>query len=318
MPNIQVTISVIIVNWNAGRRLRDCILSIGLVKHNGFTLSEVVVVDNASTDDSLNCIDELKVPVTIIHNIENRGFAAACNQGAAVAASSEYLLFLNPDTLLYQNSLSLPIAFMEREENSMIGICGVNLIDKHGLSTTSCARFPSVRTYIGEATGLSKLLPTTFPPRLMDAFEFKSSGVVDQIIGAFFMIRGELFRTLKGFDERFFVYFEEVDLSLRAKKLGYGSYLLTEVAAYHEGGGCSSSVKATRLFYSLRSRLQYGSKHLSAQGNLALIIITIFLEFGSRIISALLVRRFCQLKVTIRAYQKLFMHFLLGREMNGN
>lgn len=317
MHNIQATISVIIVNWNAGSLLRDCISSIGLAKHDGFALSEVVVVDNASTDDSLNGIDQLKVPVTIIRNRENRGFAAACNQAAAVT-SCDYLLFLNPDTLLYQNSLSLPISFMEREENSMIGICGVNLIDKHGISSTSCARFPSVRTYFGQATGLSKLFPNAFPTHLMNAFEFKGTPVIDQIIGAFFMIRGELFRTLKGFDERFFVYFEEVDLSLRAKKLGYSSYLLTQAIAFHEGGGCSRPVKATRLFYSLRSRLQYGSKHFSLQGNLALIIITVFLEFGSRIIFSLITRRFYQLKVTLCAYQKLFIHFILGRKINDN
>src|SRR3972149_1193111 len=78
----------------------------------------------------------------------------------------------------------------------------------------------------------------------------------------------------QAFDDLFFVYYEEVDFSFRAYKLGYSSYLLTEATAFHKGGGCTDAVKATRLFYSLRSRLQYGRKHFSAVTNLALMIIT--------------------------------------------
>lgn len=316
MDSAGPTASVIIVNWNAGCRLRECISSIGLAKQDGFTLSEVVVVDNASTDNSLDGIDQMDVPVTVIRNRENRGFAAACNQGAA-RVSDDFLLFLNPDTILCDDSLSLPIAFMKRERNSFIGICGIRLLDKRGIFSTCCARFPSARTYFGEATGLSKLFPSSLPPHLMSAAECESSGIVDQVIGAFLMIRSELFRSLRGFDERFFVYFEEVDLSLRAKKLGYSSYLLTEATAYHEGGGCSDSARETRLFYSLRSRLQYGAKHFSAGHNLALAAITIFLELGSRVMTALLARRPRQLQETIRAYHKLLGH-ISDRAANGN
>jgi len=151
----------------------------------------------------------------------------------------------------------------------------------------------------------------------MSSVECEGGGVVELIIGAFFLVRGELFRNLKGFDERFFVYFEEVDFSLRAKRLGYSSYLLTEASAYHKGGGCSGSTKVTRLFYSLRSRLQYGDKHFSSVDKLALFVITIFLEFGSRTFAALLTRRSSQLKETISGYRKLFEN-LIGGFRNGN
>ncbi|OGT06795.1 MAG: hypothetical protein A2143_01450 [Gallionellales bacterium RBG_16_57_15] len=310
------SLSIVIVNWNAGQQLRDCISSIGRASHVGFVLSEVVVVDNGSADDSLARVDQLGVPVIVIRNSENKGFAAACNQGAAQAAG-DYLLFLNPDTVLFEDSLTRPIGFMERKENSSIGICGIKLLNEQGSYSTSCARFPSTRIFFGEATGLSKLIPRAFPRHLMTSAECGNSGVVDQIMGAFFLLRRDLFKMLNGFDERFFVYYEEVDFSFRAYKLGYSSYLLTEATAFHKGGGCTDAVKATRLFYSLRSRLQYGRKHFSAVTNLALMIITIFVEFGARVFAAVLVRSPSKIKETLSGYGKLFA-YLMGKGKNGN
>lgn len=309
-------LAIVIVNWNAGQQLRDCISSIGRASHVGFVLYEVVVVDNGSADDSLARVDQLGVPVNVIHNSENKGFAAACDQGAA-QAKGDYLLFLNPDTVLFEDSLTRPIEFMERKENSSIGICGIKLLDEQGSYSTSCARFPSTRIFFGAATGLSKLFPRVFPRHLMTGIECENGGVVDQVIGAFFLVRGELFKKLNGFDERFFVYFEEVDFSLRAKRLGYSSYLLTGATAFHKGGGCTDAVKATRLFYSLRSRLQYGKKHFSAAGHLGLMITTVFVEFGTRISAAVLALSPSQMRETLSGYGKLFK-YLLGREKNGN
>lgn len=309
-------LDIIIVNWNSGKQLYECIRSISNTEKNGLELGKVVVVDNASTDNSLSGIEDVKLPLYVIKNPTNRGFAAACNQGAEVC-TSDYLLFLNPDVRLFKDSLTKPVVFMERKENYSIGICGIKLLDEQGIFSTSCARFPSIRIYFGAATGLSKLFPKAFPKHLMSSVECEGGGVVDQIIGAFFVVRGELFRNLKGFDERFFVYFEEVDFSLRAKRFGYSSYLLTEASAYHKSGGCSGSVKATRLFYSLRSRLQYGDKHFSSVDKLTLFVITVFLEFGSRTFAALLMRRSSQLKETINGYRKLFEH-LIGGFRNGN
>lgn len=309
-------LDIIIVNWNLSRQLYECLYSVVTAEKYGFELDRVVVIDNASTDDSLSGLGKIKLPLYIIKNSTNRGFAAACNQGAK-ESKADYLLFLNPDTKLFTDSLTKPVDFMERKENHSIGICGIKLLDEQGIFSTSCARFPSIRIYFGAATGLSKLFPKAFPKHLMSSVECEGGGVVDQIIGAFFLVRGELFRNLKGFDERFFVYFEEVDFSLRAKRLGYSSYLLTKASAYHKGGGCSGSIKATRLFYSLRSRLQYGDKHFSSVDKLALFVITIFLEFGSRTFAALLTRRSSQLKETISGYRKLFEN-LIGGFRNGN
>ncbi len=299
------SLSIVIVNWNAGQQLRDCVSSIGKASHEGFILRDVVIVDNGSTDDSLGGIEQLGGTAKVIRNSINRGFGAACNQGAR-ETSSDYLLFLNPDTMLFDNSLSVPIAFMERNANRPIGICGIKLIDEGGQFSTSGARFPSIRIFFGAATGLSKFIPGIFPRHLLLAKECLESGVVDQVIGAFFLVRRSVYEELNGFDERFFVYFEEVDFALRAKKAGFDSYLLTEAGAYHKGGGCTDAVKATRLFYSLRSRLQYGKKHFSAAQNVALLLITFGIEFVARIAAAVLSFSSSQVQETIGGYGMLF------------
>jgi len=301
-------LSIIIVNWNAGQQLRDCISSIGPVKQDAFTLAEVVVVDNGSTDDSLAGVEQLGVSVRVIRNNENRGFGAACNQGASGAAG-DYLLFLNPDTRLFEDSLTKPISFMQKASNSGIGICGIQLVDEAGHASTSAARFPSLRVMAGKILGLSRLFPCVFPSHLMASADLRESGLVDQVIGAFFLIRKNVFDQCGGFDERFFVYFEEVDLSLRAKQLGYSSYLLSEVSAFHKGGGCSERVKAARLFYSLRSRILYARKHYSWMEFVALGLLT-GLELPLRLVQGVVRTSWSDIKNTFAAYMQLITYFV--------
>src|ERR1039457_3385206 len=113
------SLTIIIVNWNAGLQLKRCLNSIMLADKDGFMLSEVIVIDNGSKDDSLSGIDLLSIPVKVILNNSNHGFAAACNQGAKIAIGN-YFLFLNPDMQLFENSLSVPIYFMQRNENAEV------------------------------------------------------------------------------------------------------------------------------------------------------------------------------------------------------
>jgi len=304
----RALLSIIVVNWNAGSQLRECILSIERAKQDGFSFAEVVVVDNGSTDDSLDDIDQQGISVRVIRNQGNRGFAAACNQGAD-GATGDYLLFLNPDTRLYEASLTIPIDFMQRPSNSYIGICGIRMVDEKGNDSTSAARFPTLRVMAGKSLGLSKLFPNVFSTHLMAPNELRESGQVDQVIGAFFLIRKKVFDLCGGFDERFFVYFEEVDLSLRAKKLGYSSYFLSEASAYHKGGGCSERVKAARLFYSLRSRILYARKNWSRMEFVALILLT-GLELPLRLVQGLLRVSWSDINNTLAAYTRLVAYFV--------
>lgn len=306
---IANAVSIIIVNWNAGSQLAEAVSSIAQFHHD--LVEAVIIVDNASGDDSLAQVEGLKdlpFPLKIIRNPTNRGFAAACNQGAA-GASADYLLFLNPDTRLFEDSLPKPIDFMRQPGNSGIGICGIRLVDEEGKISTSAARFPTLRVMAGKITGLTKFFPSVFPAHLMSSSDLRESGFVDQVIGAFFLIRKNVFDCCGGFDERFFVYFEEVDLSLRAKQLGYSSFYLSEVSAFHKGGGCSERVKAARLFYSLRSRILYAQKHYSRMEFMCLVLLT-GLELPLRLVQGVARASWSDIKNTLAAYTQLISCFI--------
>ncbi len=294
-------LDIIIVNWNVGDHLRTCISSIGHAKSEGFILRNVIIVDNASTDDSLDGVDRLGVSVRIIRNTVNRGFAAACNQGAALAGS-EYLLFLNPDTYLFENSLTIPLHFMERAENINVGICGIQLIDEHGSECLSYAAFPDLGRFVVQAMGLDRIPGITGRKTGRQIPANLGVQPVDQVIGAFFIVHRAVYEQLKGFDEHFFVYFEEVDFSMRAHNNGWTSVCLTGAKCAHIGGGSSQQVKAARLFYSLRSRLLYGFKHFSLPSGFILLAVTLVPEFFSRIIFSLAHGAIKDLRDTVYGY----------------
>ncbi len=303
---------IIIVNWNAGGQLRRCLQSIAA--YGEPFVGRVVVVDNASTDGSIDAVADLDLPLEIIRNRENHGFARACNQGAALCDAS-YLLFLNPDTELYEDSLSVPLRFMEEEKNSKVGICGIQLVDKHGKVARTCARFPSFKRLIAESIGLNRLSIFAGAGMHMKDWSHDTSRQVDQVIGAFFLVRKGLFQELAGFDERFFVYFEEVDFSFRAKESGRKSWYLAGTSAFHEGGGTSRQVKVHRLFYSIRSRLLYSFKHLPSRQAWGILFSTFLIEPFTRTCYCLLKGEFQGVSNTIKAYRLLAteLHSILHR-----
>jgi GT2 family glycosyltransferase len=131
--------------------------------------------------------------------------------------------------------------------------------------------------------GLAHLKPDKFPGHVMSEWKHDESRDVDHVLGAFFLMRKQVFDDVHGFDERFFVYKEDLDLSLRAKKAGWRSHYLADVQAYHKGGGTSEQIKATRLFYSLRSRTQYSFKHFGWVSSTGLLATTLMLEPLARI-----------------------------------
>lgn len=298
-------LDVIIVNWNAGEQLYECVDSV--LQHGQSLVRRIIVVDNGSTDGSEKAIKDMP-GVELILAGENLGFAKACNVGAKKALS-DYLLFLNPDTLLYKDTLPLVLEFMDRPEKSGVGICGIRLVDESGVTATSAARFPTLSVMAGTILGLARLLPGLFPQHLMRPDELDKSKVVDQVIGAFFLIRKCVFDDCQGFDERFFVYFEEVDLSLRAKIKGYSSYFLSTATAYHKGGGCSEQVKASRLFYSLRSRVLFAQKHYDVVSYFFLIILTA-VELPLRLIRSVGRRSWTDAKNTLSAFRQLIVDFV--------
>lgn len=294
------SLTIIIVNWNAGHQLHDCISSIR--KYGVPYVTQTIVVDNSSTDGSEKTIQDIP-GVTVIFSGENLGFSKACNLGAQ-QAKSEYLLFLNPDAALYANSLPNALAFMQDPANAKVGICGVQLLDESGRLSRSCARFPSALGFVAHAGGLDRLFPRL--GHAMDEWDHAQTREVDQVIGAFFLVRRGVFDALGGFDERFFVYFEEVDFSRRARDAGWRSVYLADAQSFHAGGGTSNQIKARRLFYSLRSRLLYAFKHFSWVGAMLVMLATLLVEPLSRSALALLRWSWSGLKETWVAYGMLW------------
>ncbi|HEU0045930.1 glycosyltransferase family 2 protein [Sphingomonas sp.] len=282
-------VDVVIVNWNAGDQLATCLQS--LARFGDGLIRSVVVVDNGSTDGSA----DFEVPglsLRIIRAGENLGFGRACNLGAADAAAP-LLLFLNPDAAVLPDALSRAVAFMATPEADDIGVLGIQLIDEDGDVHHHSTDRASPRTMFTHAQRAVR-------------FDHLHSREVDHVIGAFYLIRTELFRSLGGFDERFFVYLEDVDLSARVQDAGWRVHYLAEARAFHRGGGTSDQVKAKRLFYALRSRVLYGFKHFSFASAVAVTAATLLAEPGLRLGRAVMRRSMREVHETLGAYGRLY------------
>jgi N-acetylglucosaminyl-diphospho-decaprenol L-rhamnosyltransferase len=279
----MVDLDLVIVNWNTGLQLRDCLQSILVtVASSDLNLSKCIVVDNASQDGSTEGLDGLPLPLMLIKNHENRGFSCACNQGAK-AGKSEYILFLNPDIRLIPNSLVKALQFMDDKGNEQIGILGIQLVDQNGIIQRSVARFPTPQSLFTQMLGLDRLWPRRFPSHFMSDWDHRVSKEVDQVEGAFYLVRREEFEALNGFDERFFMYFEDLDFAYRAKQAGWTSYYLADTQAFHQGGGATNQIKAKRLFYVLNSRVLYVAKHFGRTSAINILIATFLFEFWVRV-----------------------------------
>ena len=301
------TLGIVIVNWNSGDLLRECLATLPTAAARlpqACPLQRVVVVDNGSIDGSDSALSLPGLDLVVLRNRDNHGFAAACNQGAAHVVDAKLILFLNPDTRLFANSLALPVATMDAPEHARTGIVGIAMVDDSGKLVPSCARYPRAWHFASRALGLDRVWPRA--GHYMLEWDHAQTRQVDQVIGAFFMIRRELFEALAGFDERFFVYFEEVDLAWRARQAGWGSVFVAEARAYHKGGGTSSAVKDVRLFYSMRSRLQYGRKHFTLPEQLLLWAATFALEPISRAIHLAIGGRWREILEVAAAYAMLW------------
>ena len=298
------SLDIIIVNWNSGQQLHHCLNSMVNLSLINFKFNQITIVDNASSDNSIRELEIFELPLQLMQNEINRGFAAACNQGAC-NSTSDYLLFLNPDTRLSLDSLIRPLEFLSKPNNVSIGIVGIQLLDDSGRVSRSCARFPTPEGLFFNMLALDRFFPTLFSTHFMTEWDHSNNRYVDQIMGAFFLVRRSLFEQLGGFDERFFVYFEEVDFALRARKAGWRSYFLAEAQAYHKGGGTSEQVKATRLFYFLRSRTLYCYKHFNWLKASCLLIATLLIEPLARVAWGIACFSLSQVTETLKGYAKL-------------
>lgn len=244
-----MTLSIIIVNYNVKFFLEQCLHSVAAALRQ--IEGEVIVIDNHSTDESLAYLAPKFPAVRFITNPVNSGFGKACNLGLE-QATGRYILFLNPDTIIAEDCLDKSIRFMDAKEKC--GALGVKMVDGSGQFLKESKRaFPSPFTSLFKLFGLSRLFPhsKTFSRYHLGHLSKNENHEVDVLAGAYMMVRRHVLDEIGSFDESFFMYGEDVDLSYRIQQAGYKNFYLAETTIIHFKGESTKrgSLNYVRMFY---------------------------------------------------------------------
>ena len=242
-------LSIIIVNYNVKYFLEQCIYSVEIATFN--IAAQIIVIDNNSSDGSKEFFCNKFPNVQFIWNKKNVGFSKANNLGLA-EASGKYILFLNPDTLVAEDCFSKCINFYETHQH--IGALGIRMIDGSGQFLKESKRgFPSLFPSIFKLFGLSALFPKSkiFARYYLGNLSEYENHEVDVLSGAFMLIEKKVLDKIGGFDEDFFMYGEDIDLSYRIQNAGYKNYYFSESTIIHFKGESTKkgSLKYVQLFY---------------------------------------------------------------------
>lgn len=248
-----MNLSIIIVNYNVKYFLEQCLFSLRRACKG--IEAEVIVIDNRSSDGSIEYLRPKFPDVRFIKKESNIGFAKACNAGLQLA-TGKYILFLNPDTLVPEDCFPVCFSFFDRHDDC--GALGVKMVDGSGRFLKESKRsFPSPVTSLYKLIGLSRFFPRsrTFSKYHLGHLDDANNHEVDVLAGAFMMIRKEVLDETGGFDEMFFMYGEDVDLSYRIQKAGYRNYYVAETSIIHFKGESTrrGSLNYVRMFYKAMS-----------------------------------------------------------------
>jgi N-acetylglucosaminyl-diphospho-decaprenol L-rhamnosyltransferase len=252
-------LSIIIVNYNVKYFLEQCLYSV--TKASAGIDAEIFVIDNNSTDDSKGFFSDKFSSVKFIWNSENVGFAKANNQ-ALLLSKGKYILFLNPDTILPEDCFSKCISFLE--SNSQIGGLGVKMIDGSGNFLKESKRgFPSPFTSLYKLCGLAKVFPTSihFSKYYLGHLNENESHEVDVLAGAFMMLPKKVLHDIGSFDEAFFMYGEDIDLSYRIQKAGFKNYYFSETSIIHFKGESTKKSNVDHLRHFYKAMYLFSKKH---------------------------------------------------------
>jgi len=257
-PADEVAVSIIIVSFNTADVLQQCLHA---VREAAARLTvEVIVIDNASWDGSADMVESRFPEVKLIRNASNMGFAKACNQGIRMS-SGAYILLLNSDVQLLPDTLEKMVRFMgERDE---AGAAACQLQNSDGSVQPSVRDFPSLKGELFGALFLDRLFPSSHLFGSYRKKNLRGDGVapVDQVSGAFLLVRREVLRQVGPLDERFFIYYEDVDWCLRIRQAGWTILYVPECAAIHFGGRSADQFRAFPYVEGMRSKILYFRKH---------------------------------------------------------
>ena len=244
------------------------------------------MVDNGSSDETAKIVREFYPAVNLIENKRNLGYAKANNKGIE-GAQGRYVLLLNPDTQLTENSLFSMHEFMER--NPRAGALGPKLLNPDGSTQASCREFPIFSTLVWEFTGLSRLFPRSriFGGWRMGYFAFDQPREVDQPMGSCLMLRKGTLDQIGSFDEDFPMFFNDVDLCYTMKSAGWKIYFHPDARVIHHKGASTRKVKRKMIWFSHLAFFRFFKKHRKGPLNRLLLLslsIPLFLSALPRMI----------------------------------
>jgi GT2 family glycosyltransferase len=249
-------LAVILVSHHGAHWLRPCLTS--LFAHAGECSLDVVVVNNA--EDGSEQIVENEFPAVRLVRCENRGFAHANNQGL-LTCDARYVLFLNVDTEILDGTLADLVAALDARPD--VGVAGVRQVDEGGVLAPSMRRFPNAIRALGDALGAERLPvhATWSGERVLEPSLYDAECTCDWTSGSFLVARRNVLDEVGLMDERFFLYSEEPDLCLRARRRGWSTRHLPVMTILHRGG--RGRMDATLAAQDAYSRLQFARKHFS-------------------------------------------------------
>jgi hypothetical protein len=252
--DFAVKLSVLIVTWNSAADIDACIDSINFVSE-----FEVVVVDNASTDATLGLLRQHH-HLRLVENSSNLGYARANNQGIKLAAG-EYVLLLNPDTRAELGALDALCRYLD--EHPAVGAVAPRLISPDGATQFSIRSFPTAASLFWELIGFAYLFPKSrvFGRWKMKYFDYGRTADIEQPMASCLIVRKTVLDLLNGMDERFPIFFNDVDLSKRMAEAGWKTTYLADACVVHLHGASTKQVRTKMISESHRSAFRYLRKH---------------------------------------------------------
>ncbi|UCG57794.1 MAG: glycosyltransferase family 2 protein [Phycisphaerales bacterium] len=251
-------VSVIIVSWNTCDILHDCLASVYAQSKD--VRFEVIVIDNGSSDGSVEMVKREFAGATVIENPENRGFAPANNQGFRIARG-RYLLLLNSDTVVLDGAIDKSVAFADAHPEA--AVVGCRALNPDRTVQPTCFMFPSVLNMLLGSIYLNKLLPRSkfFGRAQMTWWDKNDVREVDVVAGCFMLIRREVIEHVGVLDEQFFMYGEETDLCYRVKRAGWKVLFTPGAQIIHLHGASSKRMKPEMMSQLHASILLFLKKH---------------------------------------------------------
>jgi hypothetical protein len=269
-------LTIVIVNWNGRDFLADCLESLFESTHGA--LMRVVVVDNASSDGSVEMVRERFPQVEVIANVENVGFAAANNQ-VLETFDSPYVILLNPDTIVKPGAVRTLLEYMEA--NPQIGMIGPKLLNEDGSLQRSCWRgFPSLGFVISDSLYLWKLLPGLVRRYELSGDELNQVRKVDHILGACMLTRREIIKQVGPMDAGYFLFLEETDWCYRIRQAGFSIVYVPHIEIVHLGERSVRQHPERTLPHLYRGYCRFGRQRLGyGRGTIALM--KLFIALGA-------------------------------------